>query len=503
MTYNDGTGARVYVGGKISQIHTVVDSTDPTFGVARWDGVYWEEVPPSNGIKPYLVRAMETFNDGDGDKLYAGGQFIIDGNTVEAICSWKNSTYGWELVMTPAADPINTTATGAEIHTFAHANGTIYFGGRARYSSTAPFAPIFARYYFPTSSTSAQTAYWFAGAYFHAPVTCCMPRVSGSTASSTTVVYFGCPKTDCPGIFFEMPAAFGSPITNGAHRGCGIYAPYPYASCSTECNPEFDGGGTIPDNGTEIDSSTSPVDISGYSLSTNDPTGDCDFGVNCFLRETVSGHPTVLIGGIFQTSATAYPSVVRLVPKILTTDPTTHFDAVGDNDVYGRVRAMTFHDADDGLGAILHIGGNDLQFVDVSTPHPAGAGIIAHDPTVDAWKLALYSVSNIGDSSEDNNYVTTVASYPESLCGVNQLLSCGVFAAIETNSTVSFPAVNVALMKKCLADFNCDGFVDTYDFSDFVDGFESGTADVNCDGFVDIYDFTDFVTWFEDGCETF
>ena len=58
----------------------------------------------------------------------------------------------------------------------------------------------------------------------------------------------------------------------------------------------------------------------------------------------------------------------------------------------------------------------------------------------------------------------------------------------------------------CPADFNGDGFVDIYDFTDFVTCFEGGdcppgtSADFNGDGFADIYDFTDFVTAFETGC---
>ena len=58
----------------------------------------------------------------------------------------------------------------------------------------------------------------------------------------------------------------------------------------------------------------------------------------------------------------------------------------------------------------------------------------------------------------------------------------------------------------CRADFNDDGFMDIYDFTDFVTCFEGGdcppgkSADYNGDGFADIYDFTDFVTDFEAGC---
>ena len=54
----------------------------------------------------------------------------------------------------------------------------------------------------------------------------------------------------------------------------------------------------------------------------------------------------------------------------------------------------------------------------------------------------------------------------------------------------------------CLVDFNCDDFVDFFDYGDFVNAFESGTpaADFNRDGFLDFFDYDGFVTAFETGC---
>ncbi len=54
----------------------------------------------------------------------------------------------------------------------------------------------------------------------------------------------------------------------------------------------------------------------------------------------------------------------------------------------------------------------------------------------------------------------------------------------------------------CAADFNQDGFVDFFDFDDFVVAFEAGapSSDFNQDGFVDFFDFDDFVEAFELGC---
>jgi hypothetical protein len=58
----------------------------------------------------------------------------------------------------------------------------------------------------------------------------------------------------------------------------------------------------------------------------------------------------------------------------------------------------------------------------------------------------------------------------------------------------------------CPADFNGDGFLDFFDYDDYVGCFETGscpagrTADFNGDDFVDFFDYDDFVSAFESGC---
>jgi hypothetical protein len=58
----------------------------------------------------------------------------------------------------------------------------------------------------------------------------------------------------------------------------------------------------------------------------------------------------------------------------------------------------------------------------------------------------------------------------------------------------------------CAADFNSDGFIDFFDYDDFVNCFETEvcppgkTADVNLDGFVDFFDYDDYVAAFQVGC---
>jgi hypothetical protein len=58
----------------------------------------------------------------------------------------------------------------------------------------------------------------------------------------------------------------------------------------------------------------------------------------------------------------------------------------------------------------------------------------------------------------------------------------------------------------CPADFNGDGFLDFFDYDDYVNCFETGScppgkdADFNGDGFVDFFDYDDYVGAFEQGC---
>ena len=71
-------------------------------------------------------------------------------------------------------------------------------------------------------------------------------------------------------------------------------------------------------------------------------------------------------------------------------------------------------------------------------------------------------------------------------------------------SVIENQVVTTTLIKTgdCPPDFNGDGFLDFFDFNDFVTAFEDGDpdADYNGDGFVDFFDFNDFVYGFEAGC---
>ena len=66
--------------------------------------------------------------------------------------------------------------------------------------------------------------------------------------------------------------------------------------------------------------------------------------------------------------------------------------------------------------------------------------------------------------------------------------------------------LSASLEPACPTDFNADGFLDFFDYADFVACFEGVgcsdglAADFNADGFVDFFDYGDFVAAFEAGC---
>ena len=76
----------------------------------------------------------------------------------------------------------------------------------------------------------------------------------------------------------------------------------------------------------------------------------------------------------------------------------------------------------------------------------------------------------------------------------------------ETLFLLFYGGADVRFTVSARADFNNDGFLDIFDYDEFVNCFEGnclpGTdADFNGDGFVDIFDYDDFVFRFEAGCE--
>lgn len=79
--------------------------------------------------------------------------------------------------------------------------------------------------------------------------------------------------------------------------------------------------------------------------------------------------------------------------------------------------------------------------------------------------------------------------------------SAGNYDCVVSDGCTSATS-RAAVVRVCAAEYNCDGFIDFFDYDDFVADFEAGRpkADIDTDGFVDFFDFDAFVASFEAGC---
>jgi len=88
--FNDGTGRALYAGSQFPQA-----SGSGLDNIAKWNGTSWSAVGSGmNGGGFPSVRALTTYNDGNGKALYAGGFFQqTNGIGACSIARWKNSTW--------------------------------------------------------------------------------------------------------------------------------------------------------------------------------------------------------------------------------------------------------------------------------------------------------------------------------------------------------------------------------------------------------------------------
>lgn len=74
-TFDFGTGGELWAGGTFYEMNG-----ETVFSVAGYDGVAWHPTEPNDGITGELL-SFETWNDGNGNALYAGGSFDRAGTT--------------------------------------------------------------------------------------------------------------------------------------------------------------------------------------------------------------------------------------------------------------------------------------------------------------------------------------------------------------------------------------------------------------------------------------
>lgn len=80
---------KLYIGGGFSKAGGVTAN-----GIASWDGSNWEALGAgmSGGYSP-AVFALHVFDDGSGEKLYAGGRFDKLGGIQSAVACWDGSAW--------------------------------------------------------------------------------------------------------------------------------------------------------------------------------------------------------------------------------------------------------------------------------------------------------------------------------------------------------------------------------------------------------------------------
>lgn len=91
--HDDGNGPALFVGGSF-----VTAGGALMHGIARWDGTSWSPlVGPSDAGVRGSVYALTTFNDGGGERLYAGGGIIAAGGIpAHHVARWNGD--GWSAL---------------------------------------------------------------------------------------------------------------------------------------------------------------------------------------------------------------------------------------------------------------------------------------------------------------------------------------------------------------------------------------------------------------------
>lgn len=88
-TFDDGSGPALYAGGRFESAGAA-----PANAIAKWDGATWSSL--SSGVVGLSndVRSLAIFDDGTGSALYIGGSFdLAGGMAAENIARWDGTTW--------------------------------------------------------------------------------------------------------------------------------------------------------------------------------------------------------------------------------------------------------------------------------------------------------------------------------------------------------------------------------------------------------------------------
>ena len=122
MGFDDGSGSKLYVGGRFDS----VDGLNAPL-IACWDGTSWQRV--GNGLISdnalFGIEAMALYDDGNGPALYVGGNnFHAPGQPIGNVAKWDGAQ--WTTVGR------RYTGRVTRLRTFDDGNGPgLYLGGNA------------------------------------------------------------------------------------------------------------------------------------------------------------------------------------------------------------------------------------------------------------------------------------------------------------------------------------------------------------------------------------
>ncbi len=114
VVYDDGSGGALYAGGYFTLASGVTVN-----GVAKWDGTQWSALAGPYGTNMDAgTKALAVYDDGNGEALYAGGDFTTAGGiTVNHIAKWDGTQ--WSALSGPAGtgmDSPNSTVEALAVY---------------------------------------------------------------------------------------------------------------------------------------------------------------------------------------------------------------------------------------------------------------------------------------------------------------------------------------------------------------------------------------------------
>jgi len=88
--FDDGSGPALYAGGDFDSAGGIASKR-----VARWDGAAWSAVGAGGSWGGgSVVRSLMAFDDGDGERLIAGGLFVLaDGASAPYLAAWDGAQW--------------------------------------------------------------------------------------------------------------------------------------------------------------------------------------------------------------------------------------------------------------------------------------------------------------------------------------------------------------------------------------------------------------------------